>query len=99
MRSIIEHLFLPPKLPQEGNQYGDDFDGDTALLQLVADAAENFRNRAPEELQDALSIIVNMLQRSKQLKARGPLSNEEIQKSICEMVQHGKDAFVAVRIY
>lgn len=55
---IVNHLFLPPKLPQ-----ADDWDParENVLLRLVADAARTFTDMVPHDQQPALREVAAAL--------------------------------------
>jgi hypothetical protein len=56
---ILNHVFLPPKLPQEDDT---ETDSDIALCGLVYQASREFTGFLPQSQQKRWSIIIQMLE-------------------------------------
>lgn len=84
---ILNHVFLPPKLPQKDE--GDDARHvhDIALISLVHEAAGDFLTTVSAEYSQRWSSIITMLERLKDYTEA--LNQDEIAPDMTSMVEGG----------
>ena len=86
LKYIINHVFLPLKLPQ-GNDYS--LENDSALSQVVADAALDFMDQLPSDKQLSWMSTVKMLWNLNDSIKFNALSGNEIESQIVAMHNTG----------
>lgn len=82
---IVNHIFLPPQLPQE-----DDFDivKEHALCKLVEDCAEEYAGRLPPGQRPRWNRMTKMLKNLRISQVSISLTKECVNQAISEM-KHG----------
>lgn len=89
----INHIFLPPKLPQEDDSA--DMKLQRALLQHIAKCAKSFcegleRDNAGIEVQDCWKLVYRTLKHFAALHSTPNLSRETLEEVISGMQVHGE---------
>ncbi|ESK95832.1 hypothetical protein Moror_12444 [Moniliophthora roreri MCA 2997] len=79
---IINHVFLPPKLPQECDESEENY---AALSRMVLHCAEQYQNTVPDEEKAIWDSIVNMLEKLCLLEVLGGFCKENIENIILQM--------------
>lgn len=91
---IITHVFLPPKLPQKGEL---DRDEGKALIDLITEAAAEWKNIIPSEERPDWEPIVRMLHHLRDFQT---LSEGQVASWITQMHPGGTSTpFSSFRIY
>lgn len=79
---IVNHVFLPPKLPQKDDQ---DCDNEVALCNLVRKYAQDHQRLLPTERQSRWDPILNMLENFEQSLKSEALNVTEVEQNMEEM--------------
>jgi hypothetical protein len=83
---IINHIFLPPELPQ---QYDHDLDNDCALCDVILTSAMTYRQSLPLDEQIRWDPIVKMLQSLYKFHDSDVFSKDSINEAVREMQPGG----------
>ncbi len=89
LESIVNSLFLPPKLPQEALPDNISRSEGAILLSLVRDAAVEYQRHSTGLQRDELKTIVKMLSIACKLQEAKSFSKEELMNSISSMESGG----------
>jgi hypothetical protein len=98
---LINHLFLPPKLPQEDDS--GDLDDEKALLLHISKSATAFlqmleRDGASQPVNQCWLVLQRMLRFMYGIHRRGQISAAELQRVICQMAPRGSFSVFSVAI-
>lgn len=88
--SLIDHLFLPPKLPQAAPGEERESRINTLMCQTILDSAESYMSSLSTEDQRQWFTVTNML-RQLLRTSQVPMSNATLQKDLSQMKENGAD--------
>ena len=79
---IINHVFLPLKLPQKSDESADNY---AALCRVIAQCSEQYRERVPDHEKPIWDPIVKMLNTLCALEADDGLTKGKVWNHILQM--------------
>ncbi|ESK82057.1 hypothetical protein Moror_13419 [Moniliophthora roreri MCA 2997] len=79
---IINHVFLPPKLPQSCDESAENYAG---LCRVILRCAQEYREKVPEEERPRWDPVVKMLDNLCLLESEGGFSKEKVGSCIFRM--------------
>ncbi|KIK69250.1 hypothetical protein GYMLUDRAFT_255795 [Collybiopsis luxurians FD-317 M1] len=82
IRYVINHIFLPPKLPQENDQSGD---LDNIIASMALEAAKRFRTRLDTDNNRKWGAVMKMLRDFRDLQQTNILDKEKVAKALHEL--------------
>ncbi len=88
LRSVVEHVFMPPKLPQEGPDEQMERKMNVALCNSLLDAAQDFLPNVPASespLWNRMIKVVKLAHRA----ATAPLNDTELRRAFSVMAVGG----------
>ena len=77
---IVNHVFLPPKLPNQDDE--NVFQKEMGLLRLVQDVADQFVSQVPDEFSAKWQSIVSMLRVWENITEFGRIDKERLSMSL-----------------
>lgn len=84
---IINHVFLPPKLPQKDDS---DVSKTNALIDMMLKASESFQDRIPKHERSEWVPCIKMIRNMRELKDRsGNLIPKNVATALREMLDRG----------
>lgn len=84
---MINHIILPPKLPQADDS---DFQCEISLAQLVHDQAIKFQANVPVVWRQCWTRTIKMLKTWLEVKEHGYISKEALSHAIMTLLQQGR---------
>lgn len=90
LTSIINHVFLPPKLPQKGEINHNIEKYNEELLRLCTTAAQNYRDRQSWEVHSLWEPAVRMLENFSYLHNPSFLDSGAFSKTVKQMETGGE---------
>lgn len=85
---IIQHIFLPPRLPQKDDY---SFENDIALLECLLDSLDDFKKSIPQDSQGRWKACTTLVQSLLDAReASGALDAAKIQDSLLNMTTGGR---------
>jgi len=96
LRYIINHVFLPPRLPQEDEQTNGVYDKDFALCCLALRSLEHFISQLPEEQRKKHHCYVKMVQSFKDLNRAKPFESGDLLQKLQDMRSGGAYASTVI---
>lgn len=89
-RYLINHIFLPPKLPGE-----DDYEPkhEESLLELLSDALSVYKSHIPVDQDDAVNSIISMIDRTKEVcDSHGHVTDSKLKSALHEFCEQGESS-------
>lgn len=98
-RYLINHIFLPPKLPGE-----DDYEPkhEKSLLELLSEALSAYKSHIPVDQDDAVNSIASMIDRTKDVHDyHGHVNSSKLKSRLHELCEQGESLSTSriVRLY
>ena len=87
LQSVVHHIFLPPKLPQQASQDDEQRRIDLDLVRLVAEALSNYRDLEQGPHEPYAQMARTLAQVSKMIEV--PLEVSQLQRALSEMETGG----------
>ncbi len=88
LRSVIEHVFMPPKLPQQGPDEETERKTNVALCESLIEAAQDFLQIISSSESPLLKYMIKMIQLARRA-AKAPLKTAELQYALSDMTLGG----------
>ena len=85
LRSVIEHVFLPPRLPQAGPSEETEHKTNEALCNNLVDAARDFLKIVPSSQRPLWKHMIKMME----LAAAVPFEEADLQRVFSDMAVGG----------
>jgi hypothetical protein len=85
LRSVIEHVFLPPRLPQAGPSEETEHKTNVALCNSLVDAALEFLEIIPSSQHHLWKHMIKMME----LACRAPFEEADLQQIFSDMAVGG----------
>ena len=89
LRSVVEHIFLPPKLPQAAPEEEAECRTNVALCHILIVAAVDFRQYLSHSQQIVWARMLKMM-RSIHRAAKAPLVEAEFERALSDLVIGGR---------
>jgi len=87
LTSVVEHVFMPPKLPH-GRPYETEREINVALCDTLIDAAQQFLQILPSSESPLWMQMIKMIQSARRA-AKVPLKDVELQRVLSDMAIGG----------
>jgi hypothetical protein len=87
-RSVIEHVFMPPKLPQAGPCEQAELQTNVALCDSLLDAARDFLKSLPPSQRPLWMHMIKMMELARRA-AKVPFEEVDLQRALSNMVTGG----------
>ena len=84
LRSVVEHVFMPPKLPQRGPDEETERKTNVALCNSLIEAAQEFLNILPSSESPLWIHMIKMMELARRV-ARAPLNEDDLQCVLSDM--------------
>jgi hypothetical protein len=93
LRSIVEHVFMPPQLPQEdpGEQIEQEIN--VALCDNLIEAAKHFLDYIPPKQSPLWNRMIKMMELA-HLAARVPLGEAKLKRTLSDMAIEGLSIYL-----
>jgi hypothetical protein len=88
LTSVVEHVFMPPKLPQEHPGKETERETNVALCDSLMDAAQQFLQILPSSESPLWMQMIKMIQSARRA-AKLPLKDVELQRVLSDMAIGG----------
>jgi hypothetical protein len=88
LRSVIEHVFMPPKLPQWGPDEETEQKTNVALCDSLIEAAQDFLQIIPSSQSPLWKHMIKMIQLARRA-AKVPLKTADLQHALSDMTLGG----------
>ena len=88
LRSVVEHVFMPPKLPQKHPGQETERKTNVALCNSLIAAAKDFLQIIPPSENSLWMYMIKMMQ-STSRAAEGPLKGNDLQGALSDMALGG----------
>ena len=88
LRSVIEHVFMPPKLPQRGPDEETERKTNVALCDSLIEAAQDFLQIIPSSESPLWKHMIKMIQLARRA-AKAPLKTADLQYALSDMTLGG----------
>jgi hypothetical protein len=88
LRSVIEHVFLPPKLPQAGPSEESEHKTNLALCSSLVEAARHFLQNVPSSQRPLWTQMIRMMELARR-SAKVPFEEADLQRVFSDMVVGG----------
>jgi hypothetical protein len=88
LRSVIEHVFMPPKLPQRGPDGETQRKTNVALCDSLIEAAQDFLQIIPSSESPLWEHMIKMIQLPRRA-AKAPLKTADLQYALSDMALGG----------
>jgi hypothetical protein len=88
LTSVVEHVFMPPKLLQGHPSEGTERETNVALCDTLIDAAKQFLQILPSSESPLWMQMIKMIQSARRA-ARVPLKDVELQRVLSDMAIGG----------
>jgi len=84
LRSVVEHVFMPPKLPQVGPDEETEQKTNVALCSSLIEAAQDFLKILPSSESPLWIHMVKMME-SAHRAAKAPLKEDDLERAFSDM--------------
>jgi len=84
LRSVIEHVFMPPKLPQMGPDEETVRETNVALCNSLIEAAHDFLKVLPSSESPLWMHMIKMMELARRA-AKAPLKEDDLQRVLLDM--------------
>ena len=91
LRSVLEHVFMPPKLPQTGQDHKAERELNVAICHLLIEAARKFLQDLPYSQRSQWGHMIKMME-SISRAAKFPLETAELQRTLSNMNVGGESS-------
>lgn len=88
LRSVVEHVFMPPKLPQSGQDEKAERESNVAICHALIEAARNFLQNLPYSQRPQWGHMIKMME-SVRRAAKFPFETAELQRTLSNMIIGG----------
>jgi hypothetical protein len=88
LRSVVEHVFMPPKLPQAGQDLKAERELNVAICHVLIEAARKFLQDLPYSQRPQWGHMIKMME-SVRRAAKFPLETAELQRTLSNMTVGG----------
>ena len=88
LRSVIEHVFMPPKLPQDHPGEGMERKINVALCNSLIEAAQEYLKTIPSSESPIWMHMIKMMELARRA-AKAPLKDVELQRALLDMALGG----------
>lgn len=88
LRSVVEHVFMPPKLPQAAQDHKAERELNVAMCHALIEAARNFLQDLPYSQRSQWGHMIKMME-SVRRAAKFPLETAELQRTLSSMTVGG----------
>jgi hypothetical protein len=88
LRSVVEHVFMPPKLPQSHPGEETERTTNVALCNSLIEAAENFLTNLPSSETASWIYMIKMMELVRRA-ASAPWKDDDLQRALSDMVVGG----------
>jgi hypothetical protein len=88
LRSVIEHVFLPPKLPQAGPSEETEYKTNVALYNSLVEAARLFLQNVPSSQRPLWTHMIKMMELARR-SAKVPFEEADLQHVFSDMAVGG----------
>jgi hypothetical protein len=89
LTSVVEHVFMPPKLPQEAPTETDERNTNGALCDLLIDAAQAFHQCLSHSQQSTWTNMIKMMKLIRQ-NVKTPLEAKDLQSVLSTLTDGGE---------
>ena len=89
LRSVVEHVFMPPKRPQAGQDLKAERELNVAICNALIEAARNFLQDLPYSQRPQWGHMIKMME-SVRRAAKFPLEASELQRTLSNMTVGGE---------
>ena len=79
---IVNHVFMPPQLPQEDEQADGFYDQEHALCAVALESAVKFFERMPPVYQEEGARVVKMLEHFQELNGPRAFERDDLAKKL-----------------
>jgi hypothetical protein len=84
LHSVVEHVFMPPKLPQRGPDEETERKTNVALCNSLIEAAQDFLKTLPSSESSLWIHMIKMMELARRA-ANAPLKEDELQRVLSDM--------------
>ena len=84
LRSVVEHVFMPPKLPQVGPDKETERKTNVALCDGLIEAAQDFLKILPSSESPSWIHMIKMMELARRA-ANAPLKEDDLQRVLSDM--------------
>ena len=84
LRSIVEHVFMPPKLPQQGPDEETERKTNVALCNSLIEAAQDFLKVLPSSETPLWMHMIKTVELAR-CAAKAPLKEDDLQRVLLDM--------------
>jgi len=84
LRSVVEHVFMPPKLPQVGPDEETERKTNVALCSGLIEAAQDFLKMLPSSESSLWIHMIKMMELARRA-ANAPLKEDDLQRVLSDM--------------
>lgn len=95
LRSVIEHVFMPPKLPQVGQDHGAARELNVAMCDILIEAAQNFLQNLPYSQRPQWGHMIKMMELVRRA-AKFPLGIAAVQRTLSDMTDGGASVHTVI---
>ncbi len=88
LRSVVEHVFMPPKLPQAGQDEKAERESNVAICHALIEAARSFLQDVPYSQRPQWGHMIKMME-SVRRAAKFPFETAELQRTLSNMTVGG----------
>ena len=88
LRSVIEHVFLPPRLPQAGPSEETEHKTNVALCNSLVEAARHFLQNVPSSQRPLWMQMIKMMELARRA-AKVPFEEADLQHVFSDMTVGG----------
>ena len=88
LRSVVDHVFMPPKLPQEAPSEQAELKSNIALCHILIHSAKHFFQYLPLSHRSMWMRMVNMLKLARRV-AEGPFTADDLQDILSNLSTEG----------
>ena len=89
LRSVVEHVFMPPKLPQRGPDEETERKTNVALCNSLIEAAQDFMKTLPSTECLLWIHMIKMMKLARRTTKHAPLKEDDLQCMLSNMALGG----------
>jgi len=87
---VVNHVFMPTKLPQKGEQSDGYYDKEEALCEVALESARTFFTQLPGGSQNETTTVLRMLEAFSDLNAASSFEAEDLVERLAGATSGGK---------